>query len=220
MSIAADVMRQFWIAGLNDVTGNVVQGLRGWLANGNYQIYDPLEANSFTLNISDVSPLLSAFAYDCSRMAIGSFESIHDISRDDSFPKSTAWLVVRTYYAAFFAAHASLRMFGISCSQLDSITTNEIYKIADIFSQTNNIGSILKGFYVCKYDVSSKKITCKRDTSGAGVHEAFWKVFNQVMRSLSIEILKNSRFPKWDQEVAVKIAGPVSLTCLTPSGSG
>src|SRR5262245_17162076 len=149
MPIVTDVIRPFWLAGLNDVTGNVSQSLAGWFASGKYQVYSPLQIDSFTLHVSEVKFLLSAFAYDCSRMAVVSFESINIISRNENFPKSTAWLIVQTYYAAFFAAHAIMRILGISCSQLNNSAISQIYKISSLFGQTNNIKSISQGFYVC-----------------------------------------------------------------------
>ena len=45
-------------------------------------------------------------------------------------PKSTGWILIRAYYAAFFAAHSLLRMFGISCIQLDAQQITAISRVA------------------------------------------------------------------------------------------
>lgn len=204
MSIATDVIRQFWMPGLNNVSGNPPKGLGGWFCDEEYHVYDPLEQDRFVLTIPKDSELLSAFAFDCNRMAIASFESMIGIAKIQKFPKSMAWLVIKYYYSAFFAAHAILRMLGISCSQLQKDQTISINRIADLYSQTNN-KTVSQGFYKCEYDSYQKKLSCEKINSRGGVHETFWKVFYQRIGSLNNDILTKGRSPSQDQPVSTKL---------------
>ncbi|TNZ65346.1 hypothetical protein CGK42_24295, partial [Vibrio parahaemolyticus] len=90
-------------------------------------------ANEFKLKIYDLNDLYISFAFDINRMATSSFESIHGIEPNQNFPKSIGWLVVRLYYAAYYAAHAILRLFGISCSQFDQQESRVITEIAKVW---------------------------------------------------------------------------------------
>jgi len=57
-----------------------------------------------------------------------------------NLPKSTAWILIRAYYAAFFAAHSILRMFGNLCIQLESPETFALDHVAQSFVQ-NGLGA-------------------------------------------------------------------------------
>jgi hypothetical protein len=70
MSIASDVIRPFWLRDLNNVSGIVTKDLAYWFNDKDYQVYDPLQPNLFILFASSEQPLLSAFAYDTSRMTL------------------------------------------------------------------------------------------------------------------------------------------------------
>lgn len=205
MSLATDAIRPFWLSGLNNISGNVTKPLASWFCDEEFQVYDHIQPDSFSLYITTEQALLSAFAFDCNRMAIAAFETISGITQNNSFPKSTAWLIIRSYYAAFFAAHAILRMLGISCSQINTSETSSIYKIADLYGNANE-HKISQGYYKCSYDNGKKKLFCKKlSTSAGGVHESFWAEFYQSIKRLSNDILKYVSQTKV-QQVSVKLA--------------
>src|ERR1035441_8432610 len=114
MSIFDDITRPFWLAGLNQVSGPQLKGIGGLICDEEYQIYSPITPTSFVLSFTDAEPFLSAFAGDINRIGSASFESALGIVKSSALPKSTAWLVIQTYYSAFFSAHALLRILGES----------------------------------------------------------------------------------------------------------
>src|SRR5579862_5681975 len=113
-----DVMRPFWMQGLNEISGVQVKGVTGWINDEEYQIYQSVHLHSFQLNTVEPEPLLRGYAADINRLGSAAFETLDSIIRLASLPKSLAWLTIKTYYAAFFAAHALLRIFGIGCCSL------------------------------------------------------------------------------------------------------
>ncbi len=205
MSIVADAIRPFWIKGMNDITGKLIKDFPAWICDEEYQIFDPIHSSSFKLNIASPAKLLAAFAYDCSRMASASFESVCTLKKDSTMPKSTAWFLLRSYYSAFFAAHSILRILGISCSQLSSPQSASINKIAELYNNALGIRPS-KGFYVCEFNSSDKQLTCNKTTiSAGGVHEAFWHTFTQRMSQLSDQILQTNGSTIINQQVATKL---------------
>jgi hypothetical protein len=112
MSIIEDISRPFWLMGLNQVSGPKLKGIGGWICDEEYQVYTPVTRTSFVLSFGDGESLLDAFAGDINRIGSASFESAVGIVRTNPLRKSTAWLIIKTYYSAFFSAHALLRMFG------------------------------------------------------------------------------------------------------------
>ncbi|MBI5578506.1 MAG: hypothetical protein HY895_05080 [Deltaproteobacteria bacterium] len=189
MSYLADSFRPYWMPGINAVSGNVRFRLTAWLASGDYQMYLSPEQNKFSLNISNFNPLLEAYAHDCSRMCLASFETIEGIQKHPTIPKSYAWIIIRLYYSAFYAAHAILRMLGISCSQIENEQISMIAKIGNLFGFTAS-NQITGGFYKIYFEKISNSLTCSKLSSiGGGTHEKMWKIFHDTIKGISNEVL-------------------------------
>jgi hypothetical protein len=189
MSILANVIRPLWLRGLNDISGMHVKGTDGWICDEEYQIYAPVTATSFVLNVANLEPLLEAYASEINRIAVASFETPDSIVRLSTFPKSTAWLVIKTYYAAFFAAHAFIRMLGTSCSILDR---EQIKSIATVAGLYNNASSqpMRGGLYRMTFNPAASHLEGVHIKNvAAGPHEAFWLVFQERIDRLSSEVL-------------------------------
>lgn len=220
MSVIDDAIRQFWIPGLNSISGKTEDGFADWVIKQGYQIFTSIQKDECTLEVSDEKNLLMAFAFDCNRMAVAAFESMHLINRSELLPRSTAWLIIQSYYAAFFAAHSILRILGISCSQLEKKQTNKIDEIAKLFGVDNGI-QLSKGYYYCLYDHNDKKITCKNlKSSSGGTHEAFWDVFCKEMNKLSNSLLSSDQIPVQSQSVAAQLDEMCRILCHEGKNGG
>lgn len=204
--------RPYWLHGLNAVSGRQTAGLSSWFANGDYQVYDPLtpsaptstHADVFILTVGNRPQFLAAVAADCSRMMSAAIESVASIRRVDALPRSGGWLVVKSYYASFFAAHAILRMLGTSCVHLDSGLPAAINNIITLFGMANGL-SITSGGYTGTYDPAVHKLTCTKD-SGArgGSHQAMWAVFLSRVRQLGSDILAGGAGPLVERRDAAR----------------
>jgi hypothetical protein len=184
-------LRAFWMPGLNAVSGKVFKGLGGWLSDEEYQIYSPLQPSSFTLTISAPEKLLFAVAGDINRCAIASFESINSVVKNDALPRSTAWLVIKSYYGAFFGAHAIARILGRGFLQFEGIQANSINKIASLFEMSNSI-TVTRGYYRYSFDASTKELKFERvKGESGGVHEVFWSNFYSLVRNLSNDVISS-----------------------------
>jgi hypothetical protein len=214
MSILASSLRSFWPQGLNDISGNVAKGVGSWLAEENYQIYSPLKSKHFTLQVIDSEPYLSALAADINRTAVAAFESICQATRTKAFPKSTAWILIKSYYSAFFAAHAVLKMLGGGFVNLEQPQIASLNKIAKAYGAWQE--DVEPGNFTCSFSSASSEIIWRRiDSSSGGVHERFWSFFKRSMDELSKEVLKNRTSTAADnQQVSTKLAELVDNLCF------
>ena len=107
-----------------------------------------------------VSSLLTmGYAFDCSRLATAAFESILDASKCSYSKRASSWLVVRTYYASFYAAGAIARMLGISFTWLQKQETERILREASMLSCDTGVGKIDEGYYICEFNRVPKQVS-------------------------------------------------------------
>lgn len=221
MSILANIIRPLWLRGLNDVSGMHIKGIDGWICDEEYQIYAPVSATSFVLHVANPEPLLEAYASEINRIAVASFETPDSIVRLSTFPKSTAWLVIKTYYAAFFAAHAFLRMLGTSCSILDREQINSIATVASLY---NNAPSqpMRGGLYRMSFNPTANQLEGFHVKNvAAGPHEAFWLLFQERINTLSSEVLTTGIDTTANRQlVSSKLSDLASNLNFASSGKG
>ncbi|HGE6183332.1 TPA: hypothetical protein ACGG8I_001437 [Escherichia coli] len=199
MSVIAEVLRSNFIPGLSDISRPENITFKAWIANLRYKISSPIQKKNFILDVYDYNDLIKPFCYDVNRMASASFESIEGVRQETKFPKSFGWMIIRSYYSAYFSAHAILRLYGISCSQMDAFEVSRLMKAAKVYNMDNGI-IIEKGYYACKYDKKNNKIQMQQLSN---THQDVWKVFYDLLSDLSQEIAK-SDFLKEDRENTIE----------------
>jgi hypothetical protein len=189
MPILEDIARPFWLAGLNQVSGPQSKGIGGLICDESYQIYSQMSPVSFVLSFTDLEPCLRAFAGDINRIGSASIESALGVARSRALPKSTAWLVIQTYYSAFFSAHALLRTLGESCTPIERAQVNSLMRVGGLFG-TASASQIVGGLYHLTCDTRAGTIS---GTALSGSpHEVFWRIFYERVLRLSNEALSVS----------------------------
>lgn len=199
MSIIVDILRAQILSGLTNVEVMPQMTYRGWIANKSYKMTHPLQSKEFVLDVYSHEQLLQPYAHDINRMAASSFESMHGISPDAGLPKSVGWLIIRSYYSAYFAMHAILRLFGVSCSQFDANESRAVTDIARIYSlQNGNIAA--SGYYKCQYDTQASKVYCKQL---GNTHQDVWKSFYELIDELATKVA-SADFLKKDRDYVIE----------------
>lgn len=199
MSIAIDVLRAHIMPGLTGIEAIPQLTYRGWIAKKSYRMSLPFKSKEFTLDVYSHDEILLPYAFDINRMAASAFESIHGITPDNGLPKSTGWLVIRSYYSSYFAMQAILRIFGISCSQFDSNEAKAVTDVANIYSLQNGY-TASTGYYVCTYDVLTSKAHCKHLNN---THQDVWKIFYELLEKLATKV-SISDFLKKDRDAVIQ----------------
>jgi hypothetical protein len=155
--------------------------VKGWIGNQDYFIDDEIRADAFKMRVANPSYIASAFGNDCNRMAMAAIETISGVTRDQNLRESGAWPTIRSYYSAFFSAHAILRIFGVSCSQLESDHVNKIFESATLFGCANGIKKLERGFYAIKVDRKFEFVEFKKYKDS---HRDTWEAFLQLINIL------------------------------------
>jgi len=132
-------------------------------------------------------------------MGMAAFESIHGIPSRQDIPRSTAWTLIRGYYAAFFAANAMARIFDAWVSQMDKEQIIELNKAMVAIGEKP---CIHQGLHRVEIDPRTKSFSvCPLHKRS---HEATWKEFGILIERLVQELLKDSHSADKDaQEAAV-----------------
>lgn len=199
MSIIAEVVRAHIVSGLAGFEHIPQMTYRGWIAKKSYKLNSDLKSKEFELKVYSHEEILKPLAYDINRMAASSFESMHGILPEIGLPKSVGWLVIRSYYSAYFAMHSILRLFGISCSQFDSNESNAITDVARMYSLDNG-NSVSCGYYRCYYDFQKAVLYCKQLNN---THQDVWKTFYDFIDELTTKVA-SSDFRKIDRDYVLQ----------------
>ena len=186
MSKLAMVLRRFWLPGLHGAEGRPSGGLREWLGSGQYQIYDRVNKQGFVLSVQTPEELLVSFAVDCNRLGCAAIETIIQRPTTPRFvPKSKAWFLIKTYYSAFFAAQAILRLFGTAVLQIDSTQVSKIAIVANLYGCLDENPQSGQYYSQCSFRPSQNNISFKKnDMTKGGVHEMLWIAFLDQIRKM------------------------------------
>jgi hypothetical protein len=177
-----------------------------------------MTSTSFVMSFSDAEAFLSAFAGDINRLGSASFESVVGIRRSGALPRSSAWLVVQTYYSAFFSAHALLRLLGESCTPLEREQVNSLTRVGTIFG-TAPSSPMTGGLYHLVCDPVARTIS---GTALSGSpHETFWRIFHDRMLRLATDALNVSTESVANRQLAyTKLSELVANLCFHSSAKG
>lgn len=188
MSVVEEGFRHFWLHDIHRIQGLSRLGLGVWIESGDFVISTVGSSGDVTVRPITMQKMVGAFAYDSTKMASAAFETMFGIESVPKLPKSTSWIVIRAYYAAFFAAHALLRMFGTHCLQVDLPQKKSLDKVASAVGMLPRSGFEL-GFYVSTFDRASGEIRFRKPTARRGSHEIMWEEFASRIRSVSNHLL-------------------------------
>jgi hypothetical protein len=173
-------------------------GFRTWIASGSFVVRAINGQKEFDLYTNNQYSFVHTMAFDASKFASASFESIASTSSVEKLPKSFSWNAIKSYYSAFFAAHAILRCFGYVCSQLEKGHIN----IIQSYAEANGVPGTLKiegGFYCGSHDSTNEMLRLKKM---AKTHEDTWFFFMSCLKKLSSEVLRVRGLTKKKQELS------------------
>lgn len=193
--------------------------VKGWLANQGYYVDENIQQKEFSLRPANPTLLINAMTNECNRMSIAAIESIIGVYSDSGLKKSGAWGIIRCYYAAFFAAHSILRMYGYSFTQLDPQHTQKIYELAVLFEKAGDINRIEKGFYLVSTNKTFTDVKVKKlSDSHADLWSSFLKLINSLIESThATETL--SKFKLETLEILESIKTGITYSRCTEKGN-
>lgn len=195
MSVAHS-LRLLWIRGLPSSTGPRSFTTEKFF-QPRYVTVSHCHNDGLQLYAGNPSNAVSYFSHEADRFASASFESLITGIKATRYPRSTAWLIIRAYYAAFFAVHALIRLNGWACTRL---LPNTILKLNKELNQLYPSSSKLAaGLYLVRLLPDTREICCKKidGTTQGGTHEALWSVLADYLDAATTTVLS---YPDQDHQ--------------------
>ena len=215
MAEHADLLRRCWLPGLSQIEASRnPQDIRLWIASRKYQVYKeatyPVE-----LSFPDSHEICKAFAGEIVRMTLASLETVISISGVSRLPRSRAWSVVQWYYAAFYSAHAILRMCGISLTQLEAGHVGDIRIISELYGYQSQMQS---GFHSAR--VQGQCLLLEKMSGSGGSHEFLWSTFSRFLEQVGNDLLASGGASRDVQEFVLSLDNLRSVLNQQSSRSG
>lgn len=161
----------------------------------------------FFIGVQQDREALPYFVFDAIRFSNALIESAYSISSSNKNSKSIGWDIIKTYYAAFYAGNALLRLMGESFTYIDSASAK---KIAEKHAFYGYITRITPGEYYAVYNSNLHYVSYSSLQSyQGGTHEKFWRILNNKLQDIESKILSNkldSLITTDAQAIALKLA--------------
>ncbi len=186
----ADSLRLAWFRGLTGAVQRNGSATDAFLSSKANTVVSA-NPDEFRLFSGDPRDVAAYFANEADRFASASFESVLTGGRSEAFPRSTAWLLIRCYYAAFFALHSLLRIKGVACTRVANVSLNSVNRdAASLFGQTS---AYTGGLYIFTLENDSRTVVCKKlDQRLGGTHEMLWSQLHSYLADLVATVLAGS----------------------------
>jgi len=182
-------LRLVWLNGIQTVTGHRDMTNDRFFNKKIITVNSVDDGRKFTLYVNNPRDALRYYAHEADRFASASFESLRFELQAHDNHRSTAWILIKSYYAAFFAAHSLMRISGWSCTRLTANNIGAVNKEISIFFPDS---SLLKGgIYLLKSNPNAVEISCEKleAANGGGSHEALWSILRRFFDEVSTRIL-------------------------------
>ncbi|WP_162820204.1 hypothetical protein [Microvirga calopogonii] len=191
MSKTQDVLRPYWLKGINEISSPTAQSLKGWLSAQQYvvQTIDP-GSGRIEIFTGDPAAVSRSFAHDIDRFSSAVLETVIGIVNVSELPGSYAWSLIRCYYAAFYAAHAIGRIFGESVSRIDIKQVQALQAAATSSGIVDGVSTISDILYKFRFDPDSQILIGER-LSKDGPHVETWKHFEKMLADIQNRILQS-----------------------------
>jgi hypothetical protein len=191
-----DGLRPLWLPSIAAITGPTTGRISEWVHSGQYYFDSPVGPDTASFVCTPGQTLTEIFAAEMSRFSSAAIETSVGITRP-SRPKSTAWLFIQNYYAAFYSAHCILRSAGISASNFGNGECQKVDQISTILGFSNK--SLNAGQFRCEYLAASDRLECT-SAKGRGIHEQFWRIFDTFIEKAGDQALHNPALPTSDAQ--------------------
>lgn len=206
MSIIADALQTFVPTPLFNAAGPVDKTAASdllILGRDGYSVtYNP--DDTIVLDFRAADPVVRALSWDCSRFASASFQSLGAFSAEHCNKISLPWDLIKLYYAAFYAAHAVLRLVGQSCSYLSDAHVRRLNALLALTCPAP-APVVAVGLYHGRLVNNNTQLHLRKvGARFGGSHEDFWKAFAGSLHELNQAILLGPLVPADAQQVFAK----------------
>jgi hypothetical protein len=203
---------------LSQNEGQCRQSLREFISSSNYAIYSVAGAIE-VVPVSE-SALIDAWTADISRFAMAAFETMATAQAPAALPRSLAWLCIKAYYAAYFAAHTLLRLSGVSLTTFAAKEKSAIRSVT--YTYLGTAYSVTGGVHAVTLTPSPASVDIKplpEDSSHLPVWRYFGSFIDEVLTAIatlptSADVLNAINDLSDLQKDLRRIGGPTELSTV------
>jgi hypothetical protein len=198
-----ELLRPLLLQGLleNEVSDHCVD-FKKWASSGNFIVRDIPTNKSILIEVNNEFSFHNMMAFDICRMAAASFETMQNIQKSSTLPKSIGWLAIKSYYAAFFSAHSIMRCFGYLCSQLERGHVAQLNSFGQAIGLSNQIQPEA-GFFSGVYSQNNRNLQLKKMKN---THEDTWRTLVDCLNEVSQNVLNVTGLSTKKQQVSADIS--------------
>lgn len=161
-------------------------GFKKWISKEDFYLDSYDNANKFTCFCRNESSLKESMATDAFRFLINALQTLSEVQEKTPCNKVSSWVIIQTYYAAFFSAHSILRLFGRPFVYLATGHTN-IFKTRSEL-ELGERKNFKNGNFLGIFNSNTRYIDFSfYDNSHAGLWKGFFDLCDWISReSLSL----------------------------------
>lgn len=209
MSVAGP-LRLLWMGRITSSAGPRTATLDRFFNRRTITVNRPVDRGELSVYVGNPLRSIDLFAHEADRFASAAFESLIVEAPRGEYPRSIAWLLIRSYYAAFFALHALLRLHGWACSRLSGQLLAGINAEIDLLYPGSD--RVDGGLYFLESGGGGSEITLKKmDAVNGGSHEMLWSLLVKYMTEVSDTALRDNTDPEANSLIAVAITNFLDL---------
>lgn len=160
--------------------------IKDWILDGGYMFN--IGARDISFQVLAPDRLESIIASDVARLGVNIVQSVLEVEKGGVFKHFSVWKVVPLYYAAFFSAHAILRVFGRSFTYLDKPHAKKISEIISMYGGPG--GGVDRGCWLIAYDNKQKYLAFKKYKES---HKDLWRCFIDLLTEAEDGLLNNNK---------------------------
>lgn len=188
----SDSLRLLWMGNILKGTGTRSATTETFLSPRIVTVNAVAFTGEINLFVSNPKKSIAYYCHEADRFATAAFESLLTLTKHDAYPRSTAWLLIRGYYASFFALHSLMRIHGWACTRVGK---NSLLSInADISALFPLMPQLSQGLYLLSCTAGGRDLKLRKLEGGqsGGSHEALWGLLEAYLNNASMIILGQS----------------------------
>lgn len=191
---AANSLRLMWLQEINNAKAPQGLSTEKFLSTSNVTPDRIADTNQLSFYVGNPKRTPEYFCHEADRFASASFETLLSNAPVVGYERSTAWQLIRGYYAAFFSVHALLRLHGLACTRITSTTTAPLNR--ELLRMHPGSLSMSGGLYYMRSKSGGSEIALtKFDSNAGGSHEALWALLTDYLRTATHRALLDPTDP-------------------------
>lgn len=190
-----EIIRPIWYSHSFVPDENCRQSLNVWFTDGNY-VFNSSD-QILSIYCQDLEEVKKSISLDAFRFSAHSAQTVFELENSHAYNKLTSWRIIQTYYAAFFAAHATLRFFGRSFSHL---ARGHVRFLADrCFTEVGHRPQLKSSYHEVGLCPKSQNLTFVEHSES---HKGLWRCYRKLIDDVSQQSLNLRASESRRQEIS------------------